>query len=314
MPITGHGNATGIIIEHGFCNPPITANDGRNYPIYELCQRLNIPVTLSFGGFLGPDVDHNAPKMIDKVAADFPDLVFVLAHGGWPYVQEMAHIAFNRKNVYLSPDIYAVNVPGSTDYLGAMNYFIPEKMIFGSAYPVIGMKDMLNYYKEHLSKYKTIRQRKKFCSEKATSIDLRQRCPCLLRLLFVWRIGWLKTTIFYKILSRAIKKLGLDVWDYSGLPGNVLGQICPAFGLLWFLLMPFAIRAARFLHDLGHTGGQISGQFRAVLNGGQFIQSAGPAARAAIFLLPREVFNNEFAAQKRQRAGTAAETAGDHAA
>lgn len=147
-----HGTATGIIIEHGFCNPPITADDGRNYPIYELCQRLNIPVTLSFGGFLGPNVDHNTPKMIDKVAADFPDLVFILAHGGWPYVQEMAHVAFNRKNVYLSPDIYAVNVPGSTDYIGAMNYFIPEKMIFGSAYPVIGMKDMVDYYKEHLSK------------------------------------------------------------------------------------------------------------------------------------------------------------------
>ena len=37
--------------------------------------------------------------------------------------------------------------------------------------------------------------------------------------------------------------LCLDVWDYSGLPGNVLGQICPAYGLLWFLLMPFAIWA-----------------------------------------------------------------------
>lgn len=30
--------------------------------------------------------------------------------------------------------------------------------------------------------------------------------------------------------------LGLGVWDYSNQPGNVLGQICPAFGLLWFSL------------------------------------------------------------------------------
>jgi len=146
-----NGPATGIIIEHGFCKPVITADDGRNYPIYELCQRKHIPVTLSFGGFLGPKVDTNAPHMIDQVAADFPDLTLVLAHGGWPYVQEMAHIAFNHKNLYLSPDIYAVNVPGSVDYLAAMNYFIPEKMIFGSAYPVIGMKDMVDYYKEKLS-------------------------------------------------------------------------------------------------------------------------------------------------------------------
>lgn len=44
--------------------------------------------------------------------------------------------------------------------------------------------------------------------------------------------------------------LGLGVWDYSNQPGNVLGQVCPAFGLLWFLIMPLAIWAedtARFL-------------------------------------------------------------------
>lgn len=27
--------------------------------------------------------------------------------------------------------------------------------------------------------------------------------------------------------------LGWGVWDYSGLPGNILGQICPQFMLLW---------------------------------------------------------------------------------
>lgn len=37
--------------------------------------------------------------------------------------------------------------------------------------------------------------------------------------------------------------VGLGVWDYSNQPGNVLGQICPAFGLLWFFIMPLAIWA-----------------------------------------------------------------------
>ena len=27
--------------------------------------------------------------------------------------------------------------------------------------------------------------------------------------------------------------LGWDVWDYSGMPGNVLGQICPQYFILW---------------------------------------------------------------------------------
>ena len=30
--------------------------------------------------------------------------------------------------------------------------------------------------------------------------------------------------------------LGLGVWDYSGLPCNLLGQICPQFWALWCLL------------------------------------------------------------------------------
>ena len=30
--------------------------------------------------------------------------------------------------------------------------------------------------------------------------------------------------------------LGLGIWDYSNLPGNVLGQICPQFTALWFLV------------------------------------------------------------------------------
>ena len=27
--------------------------------------------------------------------------------------------------------------------------------------------------------------------------------------------------------------LGWHVWDYSGMPGNILGQICPQYFLLW---------------------------------------------------------------------------------
>ncbi len=30
--------------------------------------------------------------------------------------------------------------------------------------------------------------------------------------------------------------LGLDVWDYSSVPGNILGQICPSFTLLWLAI------------------------------------------------------------------------------
>ena len=35
--------------------------------------------------------------------------------------------------------------------------------------------------------------------------------------------------------------LGLDVWDYSGLPMNLMGQICLPFSALWVLLSVPAI-------------------------------------------------------------------------
>lgn len=35
--------------------------------------------------------------------------------------------------------------------------------------------------------------------------------------------------------------LGLNIWDYSNLPGNILGQICLPFTILWFFLSLVAI-------------------------------------------------------------------------
>ena len=32
------------------------------------------------------------------------------------------------------------------------------------------------------------------------------------------------------------RMLHMSVWDYGSMPGNVLGQICPLYSFLWFLL------------------------------------------------------------------------------
>ena len=29
----------------------------------------------------------------------------------------------------------------------------------------------------------------------------------------------------------------LNIWDYSNLPGNILGQVCPQFTIIWFILV-----------------------------------------------------------------------------
>ena len=35
--------------------------------------------------------------------------------------------------------------------------------------------------------------------------------------------------------------MGLNMWDYSNMPGNILGQICPQFMILWFFLSAIGI-------------------------------------------------------------------------
>lgn len=35
--------------------------------------------------------------------------------------------------------------------------------------------------------------------------------------------------------------LGLGIWDYTGLPGNIYGQVCLPYAALWLLLIPFGI-------------------------------------------------------------------------
>ena len=44
--------------------------------------------------------------------------------------------------------------------------------------------------------------------------------------------------IFIEFISGCILNLwlGLAIWDYSDMPMNILGQICPQFALAWFAL------------------------------------------------------------------------------
>ncbi len=50
--------------------------------------------------------------------------------------------------------------------------------------------------------------------------------------------------------------LGLNIWDYSDMPYHFLGQVCPAFSAIWFLLSFPTIGICRlmrrriFLYDI----------------------------------------------------------------
>lgn len=124
-----------INIEPGAYPVPMHADDRRLYPLYAHCEDLGLPVILMVGGTAGPDLSYSDPMRTDRVLADFPTLPVVVAHGGWPWVTQILHIAFRRPNLYLSPDMYFSRMPGWEEYVKAADGFLADRMLYASSFP-----------------------------------------------------------------------------------------------------------------------------------------------------------------------------------
>lgn len=121
-------------------------SDKRNFPIYERCVELDVPVVIMSGPFAGPDISFTDPAHIDQVATQFPSLKIVCGHGCWPYVFEVIAVAFKHPNVYVSPDIYHF-VPGGDAYVQAANGFMADQLVFGTAYPIRPLKQTVDDFR-----------------------------------------------------------------------------------------------------------------------------------------------------------------------
>ncbi len=118
-----------------FWDPPTNLDDPTLYPIYDLCQSLGIPVMSTLGGHPVRDITQLSPIIVEHVARDFPKMIFIIAHGCWPYVDEVTAVCMARKNIYLMADYYGARFPGHMGYVEAANTFLQDRMLYGSAFP-----------------------------------------------------------------------------------------------------------------------------------------------------------------------------------
>lgn len=128
----------------------LAANDEKYYKIYELCVKLQVPVIITGGPsryVAGTVIEHAAPKYLDPIARDFPDLKMVISHGAWPYVNEMICLAFRHRNVYMELSEYE-RFPQSNLYIEAANTIIPDKILFASAHPGVPYLEAMQTYQE----------------------------------------------------------------------------------------------------------------------------------------------------------------------
>ena len=121
-------------------------NEARFYPIYEAIAGYGLPMLIHTGttgvgarlpGGGGIKLGGCRPiPYMDDVAADFPDTPMILAHPSWPWQEEALAMAVHKANVYIdlsgwSPKYFS---PSLVHYANTM---IPDKVLFGTDYPLI---------------------------------------------------------------------------------------------------------------------------------------------------------------------------------
>lgn len=136
----------GVVLEPGLSHNPMHIDDARVYPLYAHCEDNGIPVLLMAGGNAGPDCSYSSPEHIDRVARDFPELVLISGHGNWPWVSQVIHVCYRRPNLYLSPDTYMFGMAGARDYVDAVNGFLADRFLFGTAYPFVSLKSAVDRF------------------------------------------------------------------------------------------------------------------------------------------------------------------------
>jgi hypothetical protein len=113
--------------------------DRRYYPLFAECVELGVPFFTQVGhtGPLRPSETGRPIPYIDQVALDFPELVIVCGHIGYPWTEEMIAVCRKHENVYIDTSAYtpARFPPELVRYLSTRSG--RHKVLFGSNYPML---------------------------------------------------------------------------------------------------------------------------------------------------------------------------------
>jgi uncharacterized protein len=134
----------------------ISVDEQRFYPLFEEIADLGVPVMVDVGmtgmgagmpGGMGAKTRHAHPASIDALAADFPSLTIVMAHPGYPWIDETTAVALHKGNVYWELSGWAPKyLPPSI--VRDMGGRLQDKVMFGSDYPSIAYKRLSKEWEE----------------------------------------------------------------------------------------------------------------------------------------------------------------------
>lgn len=125
------------------------------YPYYELCRQRGLPVLSHTGpSWQALEFRYGQPLLVDRAARDFPEVDFILGHGGVRQVEECVDLCVHRPNVYL--DIAgAQGVTHPDGWLSRLNRLfrlgVNHKIIYGSDWSAHRMSTTLASMRRHFA-------------------------------------------------------------------------------------------------------------------------------------------------------------------
>lgn len=115
----------------------VPPTDRRFYPVYTTLCELGVPFCTQIGhtGPLMPS-EVGRPIYLDQVAIDFPELVIVGGHIGYPWTEEAIAVATKHENVYIDTSAYTARRYPSrlVEYMKTNG---KAKVLFGTNWPMI---------------------------------------------------------------------------------------------------------------------------------------------------------------------------------
>jgi predicted TIM-barrel fold metal-dependent hydrolase len=125
----------------------VALDDKRLQPVYEYCQRNNLPLTMH----MGTTYVRNAPIElgraihVEPIAMKYPDLTMVLAHMGHPWYEDC--IAVVRKQLNVFCEVSALFYRPWQYYnilIAAQEYKISDKIYFGTDFPFSRVQESID--------------------------------------------------------------------------------------------------------------------------------------------------------------------------
>ncbi len=128
-------------------------NDRKHWPLLELAREYDVPVVIHTGDTARPTglLKYSHPLTVDEAAVNFPDITFVIAHCGNPWIVDAVEVAAKNENVCIDLSGLLAGRPSpmflyekNTAYFEYLRMWLNylgryDKVMYGSDWPLVNI-------------------------------------------------------------------------------------------------------------------------------------------------------------------------------